>query len=162
MTLEKSPCNLGSIIAESIEGLQERLAKHSIKVETEIEPGAESIIADPDRLAQILTNLLANAAGFSPDGATVRITARKSAGMQEIAVSDEGPGVPKAERSRIFGRFESRSSAHRRKGAGLGLSIVKSFVELHGGSVHVEDAATRGARFVCRFPIVRDASKAAA
>ena len=162
MTLEKSPCNLGSIIAESIEGLQERLARHSIKVETEIEPGAESIIADPDRLAQILTNLLANAAGFSPDGATVRITARKSAGMQEIAVSDEGPGVPKAERSRIFGRFESRSSANRRKGAGLGLSIVKSFVELHGGSVHVEDAATRGARFVCRFPIVRDTSKAAA
>ncbi|MCB1457966.1 MAG: PAS-domain containing protein, partial [Nitratireductor sp.] len=162
MTLDKSPCDLRSVIADSVDGLQERLAKHGIKVDMQIEPGAEQIVADPDRLAQILSNLLVNAVSFSPDGSTVTVTARRSAGMQEIAVSDEGPGVPKAERSRIFGRFESRSSANRRKGAGLGLSIVQSFVELHGGSVLVEDAERRGARFVCRFPIVRDTSRAAA
>ncbi|MEZ5872959.1 MAG: ATP-binding protein [Nitratireductor sp.] len=162
MTLERVACDLEAIISDTVEGLENRLTQHSIKVTTDIGTGANRIVADPERLSQILANLIVNAISFSPDGGTVAIAARKSAGMQEISVCDEGPGVPKSERSRIFGRFESRSSANRRKGAGLGLSIVKSFVELHGGTVHVEDAGQRGARFVCRFPIVRDATKVAA
>ena len=81
--------------------------------------------------------------------------------MLELSVSDEGPGVPSEDRERIFARFESRMTGNRRRGAGLGLSIVESFVQLHGGSVHVEDAGERGARFVCRFPIDRKAARAA-
>ncbi len=75
---------------------------------------------------------------------------------------DEGPGVPEEMRGSIFERFEGRNSGERRRGAGLGLSVVKSFVELHGGSVHVENAESRGARFVLRLPAMPHAGRAAA
>jgi signal transduction histidine kinase len=79
-----------------------------------------------------------------------------------FTVSDSGPGIPPEQRALLFERFESRPNGHRRGGAGLGLSLVKSFVELHGGSVTLDDRVENGAALVCRFPTRPDGDDKAA
>ncbi|GIL01765.1 MAG: alkaline phosphatase [Alphaproteobacteria bacterium] len=162
MALDIAPTRLAPLIDSCLAQLDERMRAHAIETGISIEPGAEMLMTDPDRGRQILLNLLANAVAASPDGGTVTITAAPVGDMIEIAVADQGPTVPREERQRVFDRFEARAGARRGRGSGLSLPIVKSFVELHGGTVHVEDADGRGARFVCRFPHDREAARAAA
>lgn len=161
MRLDIEPTALKPVVETCLEELRPEIAAHGIRTAVDIAPGAQTMPADRERIVQILHNLLANAVSVSPDGGTVTVTAGIVGDMLELAVSDEGPGVPSEDRERIFARFESRTAGSRRRGAGLGLSIVESFVQLHGGSVHVEDAGGRGARFVCRFPIDRKTARAA-
>ncbi|MCB1464319.1 MAG: PAS-domain containing protein [Nitratireductor sp.] len=155
MQLEVEPVALRPVVDSCLEELEDEIAAHGIRPRMEIARNADVLIGDPDRIHQILHNLLANAISVSPDGGAVTISSELADGGLEIAISDEGPGVPNEERERIFARFESRSAGNRRRGAGLGLSIVESFVQLHGGTIRVEDAEQRGARFVCRFPVDR-------
>lgn len=162
MTLDLEPVDIASVAGESVDAVSDELSSRGIAARVAVEPGAERLIADKRRLKQILDNLLSNAIGFSPDGGLVEISARERDAMLEIAVSDEGPGVPEEYREALFDRFEARNSGERRRGAGLGLSIVRSFVELHGGTVHVETGAERGSRFVCRFPVRRGVQRQAA
>ena len=103
-----------------------------------------SFIADEARVRQILFNLLSNAVGFSKPGDTIGITCRREGGMMVFAVEDQGVGIPKDEQWKVFDRFESRSHGSSHRGAGLGLSIVKSLVELHGGTVSLESEPGRG------------------
>ena len=103
-------------------------------------------------MRQILYNLLSNAVGFSKPGDTVRITCWREAGMMVFTVEDQGVGIPKDQQWRVFERFESRSQGSSHRGAGLGLSIVKSLVELHGGTVSLESEPGRGTRVTVRFP----------
>ncbi len=152
MTLDLERIELSALLEECLADLAEPVARHGLKVAVKLAPQAGQVTADRQRLKQILSNLLSNAVTFSPDGGAVRIESLLKDGLVEIAISDEGPGVPEQFRETIFGRFESRSNGDRRRGAGLGLSIVKSFVELHGGTVRAEAATDRGARFVCSFP----------
>jgi len=152
MTLDIAATDVRALAAACLDEARERIAAHGLRTRLEIGPGADTVPADPDRLRQILSNLVANAVAVSPDGGAVRVAAARLGDTIEIAVEDEGPGVPAPDRERIFGRFEGRAAGNRSPGSGLGLSIVKAFVELHGGSVHVEDRAGRGARFVCSFP----------
>jgi signal transduction histidine kinase len=100
----------------------------------------------------LLGNLLRNAVAHSPPDTTVTTTLLRDRSVVVIAVTDEGPGIPAAERERIFERFV-RLPGQERAGTGLGLSIVARVVALHRGSVAVENTATGGARFVVRLPI---------
>jgi len=106
--------------------------------------------ADGDRLRQILRNLVANALAVTPPGGDVRVAVTRSDDGVRIAVEDQGPGIPVDKRELVFERFfrldESRSRAS--GGAGLGLAIVRELVELHGGTIRVEDAAGGGAQIV--------------
>ena len=108
--------------------------------------------ADREALHHVLTNLLANAAKFSPDGSTIHVIARRNAAEVQISVRDEGPGIDAAEQERIFERFY-RSSAVTAKGTGIGLSIVESFVAQMGGRVWVESEPGEGATFSFTLPI---------
>ncbi|HVM10236.1 MAG TPA: ATP-binding protein [Acidimicrobiales bacterium] len=108
--------------------------------------------ADREALHHVLTNLLANAAKFSPTGSRIRISGRHAAGHIEIAVTDEGPGIDAAEQERIFDRFY-RSSSVSAKGTGIGLSIVRSFVEQMGGTVGVRSHLGEGATFSFTLPL---------
>jgi signal transduction histidine kinase len=103
-------------------------------------------------IAILLGNLLRNAVAHSPPDTTVTTTLLRDRSVVVIAVTDEGPGIPAAERERIFERFV-RLPGQERAGTGLGLSIVARVVALHRGSVAVENTATGGARFVVRLPI---------
>ncbi|GII57319.1 hypothetical protein Pth03_57080 [Planotetraspora thailandica] len=116
------------------------LAREGVTVESDV-PHGTAVLADPALLAQVLANLLDNAVRHSPPGETVRLEARSSGSDLEISVIDRGPGIPDAERTRIFERF-SRLDAGRAAdagGAGLGLAITREIVELHGGSIRAAE-----------------------
>ena len=89
---------------------------------------------------------------YAPDGSTITLACRAAGDGIEFSVHDDGPGMPPDVLDTVFRRFEPRSNGGRRRGAGLGLSIVKSFVELHGGSVRIETGKDQGTTVICLFP----------
>lgn len=112
------------------------------------------VLADPDRLMQVLTNLLSNAAKFSPAGASVRVRALSDDGQVRFEVEDDGSGIPEAFRARIFEKFaQAQSSSGRHSGGtGLGLAISRSLVEQMGGRIHFESRAGGGTIFFVELP----------
>ncbi len=152
MELDFAKINLNGMLDELIASFELIVEQSKIKTEIAIESSSETVIADPDRLYQILRNLISNAINYSPDGGVITITATKYGDLHEISISDEGPGVEEDMKESIFNRFEGGATNGKRSGTGLGLSIVEAFVKLHGGTIHVEATEMRGARFVCRLP----------
>jgi two-component system sensor histidine kinase ChvG len=107
----------------------------------------------PGRLEQVVENLVDNAAGFSPPGGVVRVSVVKEDGFAVLRVCDDGPGIPREHRERIFDRFFSFRPAEKKGAhAGLGLSIVRAIAESHGGSVAVSEGSGTGACFEVRLP----------
>ncbi len=119
-----------------------------------LEPGLPQIYVEADRIRQILVNLLTNAHDYSPEGASIEVTARVVGDEVEIAVSDNGPGIPENQMEHIFERFVRGDAGltQRVGGTGLGLAIAKSLVELHGGTIEVESTPGRGSTFRFRLP----------
>jgi two-component system phosphate regulon sensor histidine kinase PhoR len=148
----------------------DRLPLLALLTEVAEDPGATSrdreievrVSGDPEvtvngdrrRIGQIARNLLDNAIKFSPPGGRVDVEVFRETLQPGFSVTDQGPGIPRAERDKIFQRFYQvdRSRSKTRPGSGLGLAIVKHLVHLHGGSIEVVDGPARGARFVVRFP----------
>jgi signal transduction histidine kinase len=114
---------------------------------------------DPDKVQRVLLNLLSNAFKFVPGGGTVRCGLVTETGQARFTVEDTGPGVPPALREAIFERFRQVDGSDTRSagGTGLGLSIAKEFVELHGGTIAVDDAPSGGARFTVDLPLAAPA-----
>ena len=117
------------------------------------EPGLEAD-GDPERVHQVVANLLENAVRHSPAGGAVEVRARRSASGVTIEVLDEGPGIPDQEASRVFERFYRADSARASSdgGAGLGLAIARWIVDLHGGEIHPERREPHGCRMVVTLP----------
>ncbi|MCX5477887.1 PAS-domain containing protein [Kaistia geumhonensis] len=162
ITLDLGEVNVADTVAAATEGVRDRLRESRLKLETRLPADLGNFVADEKRIRQILYNLLSNAVGFSPAGATIRLAARRAGDMIEFTVSDEGPGIPADFIASVFERFESRASGSARGGAGLGLAIVRSFVELHGGSVAIVSEMGRGTTVTVRLPIRPDALDIAA
>ncbi|HEY1087648.1 MAG TPA: ATP-binding protein, partial [Archangium sp.] len=121
-------------------------------------PGAlppAHVLVDPDRFEQVLTNLISNAAKYSPAGGVVEVGASVQAGRVRVTVRDHGPGVPADFEGRIFERFAQAdgSNSRRQGGTGLGLSITRGLVERMGGSIGFERPEGGGARFFVELPI---------
>lgn len=118
------------------------------------------ITADPEKLTEVLLNLLDNALKYTEDGGTVEVTVESGGGMAVIRVSDTGLGIPPADLERIFERFYRVDRARSRAlgGTGLGLSIVKHIVDAHGGTVAVDSRLGRGSTFTVRLPLERGAA----
>jgi signal transduction histidine kinase len=110
--------------------------------------------ADPERLSQVVVNILANAVRYSPRGGRVNLTAGRHDGHVQITIDDSGPGVPPAFRDVIFEPFKQieGSAAHNKGGTGLGLTISQAIVKEHGGYIVVGDAPGGGARFTIGLP----------
>ena len=113
---------------------------------------AGHFVADANRVQQVLYNLLSNAVAFSPEGSAITLESQVDAATISFVVSDMGPGIPIEQKATLFERFSSRASGDGRRGAGLGLAIARSLVELHGGSLELDTTCTSGTRFICRFP----------
>ena len=109
------------------------------------------MLGDRDRLAQALSNLVANAVKFTPDGGQVKITLEVHTDGIHACVRDTGPGIPSEQIPHLFDRFW-QASRHDTRGLGLGLAIVKAIVEAHGGSVEVESVLNQGSAFRIRLP----------
>jgi two-component system sensor histidine kinase BaeS len=147
-------------LAELVEGCvaESRLVAAAKPVELRVSaPPDLETIGDGRRLRQMLTNLLDNAVRHTPAGGAVSVELAARSGGFEIAVRDAGPGVPEAERERIFERFV-RLDASRRAGdgAGLGLPIARVIAEAHGGSLRLERGDASGSTFVVRLPGAAD------
>jgi signal transduction histidine kinase len=143
------------LVAEVVEdaAAEIRPVRTDVRIVTEVDHELVGA-GDPDRIHEVLTNLLTNAVRHSPAGGTVRVHGAPVPGGVRIEVGDEGAGVPAADLERIFERFY-RVDAARRSGAGcagLGLAIARSIVELHGGSIRAESPWPAGCRIVLDLP----------
>jgi heavy metal sensor kinase len=150
--LAPRPVGLAALVNEMWEQLR-ALAGHR---EIEIDLQADIWVnADPDRLRQVIWNLVENALRYSPDDGRVRVSLRASATQATLAVEDSGPGVPVGHEARIFERFYRADPSRSRStgGTGLGLAIVKHVAESHGGCVELENRPGFGAKFIVRLPL---------
>jgi two-component system phosphate regulon sensor histidine kinase PhoR len=151
--LEREQIPLKELLAETAEDLEAPAREK--KVEVRVTGDADvSALGDRRRLGQLARNLLDNAIKFSPEGAPVVVRVWRQGGRPGFSVEDLGPGIPKAERDKIFQRFYQvdRSRSKQRPGSGLGLAIVKHIAQLHGATVDVEGEAGQGTAFLVRFP----------
>ncbi|MDF1610464.1 PAS-domain containing protein [Hoeflea sp. YIM 152468] len=163
MKIEAGAVNISELFGEAGDQISDRLKENSLVLEIDTTGAPQEMIGDHQRLKQILFKLLMNAANFAPDGSVIRLGCRQDEDAVYFSVSDSGPGIPENARRDVFARFETNGQSGRRSGAGLGLSIVQSFVGLHKGAVSIEDGDEGGATVVCRFPthlpLARDAAE---
>lgn len=152
MELELSDVDVRATMSAAIEGVQDRLAEHAIDVQIVAMDNVGSFRGDAKRVRQILFNLLSNAIGFSQPGQTVTLAALRRDHELVFKVTDRGRGIPPEVLARVFDRFESHTTGSRHRGVGLGLSIVRAFVELHGGRVFIDSVPGEGTTVTCVFP----------
>jgi PAS domain S-box-containing protein len=157
MELDIEPVELASLVGNALTIMKERAAKGRVILAQSIDPDLATIDADGRKLRQIVYNLLSNAVKFTPQGGTVRLDVTRHGADVEFAVTDSGIGIAAADQGRLFRAFEQLDGGIDRKfeGTGLGLVMVKSLVELHGGSIGVESEVDKGSRFWVRLPSER-------
>jgi len=153
LALSQEDSSLTSIVDRSIESVRGLADQQGISLELDCAHDVH-VIADSDRLVQVLVNLLGNAVKFSSKGATVRVTVECDSSVACVKVIDQGRGIPEHLRLSVFERFKqvSTKDATERKGTGLGLAICKAIVEQHGGSIGVDSAEGHGSTFWFRLP----------
>ncbi|MBS1766428.1 MAG: PAS domain-containing protein [Acidobacteria bacterium] len=155
LILEPRPLAVGGFARELVEDLSAQGQAKGVSIHLNLGAGISSLTvdADPLRLHQLLENLLSNAVKFSPEGSEVELEVEREAGGLKWTVTDQGPGIPEAEQSRVFERFYRTASARAVPGTGLGLAIVKHLARLMGGEITLKSEAGKGAAFTFRMPL---------
>jgi signal transduction histidine kinase len=155
MELEVATFDLPLAIDNARTFVRERAAKHGINLDVTVDERLGDFVGDERKIKQVLLNLLSNAVKFTPEGGRIGIKARQADGSVEISVSDTGIGIAPEDQARIFEEFRQVGSdyAHKVEGTGLGLTLAKKFVELHGGRIWVESEVGKGSRFIFTLPI---------
>jgi len=154
MELQPSQFDLAALLDNALVLVRERAGRHGLKLQLEVEPEIGVWVADERKVKQIVINLLSNAVKFTPEGGSVTLRARRTDAGIEVAVIDTGVGIPEADQALVFEEFRQASEDHlgRSEGTGLGLSLAKRFVELHGGSIGVKSAPRLGSTFAFTLP----------
>lgn len=156
LRLELQPVELVSVIEAAIDTVRPAIDARNIRLQFALDPDAAIVIGDPNRLQQVVWNLLTNAAKFTPRGGRIQVWLRREASHVEITVADNGQGIDPALLPFVFDRFRQSDSSTTRSlgGLGLGLAIVKHLLELHGGTIHAASAGEgQGATFLVRIPV---------
>jgi signal transduction histidine kinase len=162
MRLDLGEVDIRASMDAAAEGVQDRLVKNGITLSIRADANIGSFSADERRLRQVLFNLLSNAIGFSPAGETVTLTAERRADAVVFSVSDRGRGIPPEAKDKVFEWFETDPRGSQHRGPGLGLTLVRSFVQLHGGSVSIDSGVGQGTTVTCVFPVAQELKKSAA
>jgi signal transduction histidine kinase len=151
-------CEIGPIVAGAARLIMGLTNSRSQRLEVEIESDLPQVSVEQDRITQVLVNLLTNATEYCPEGATVKVTAAAVGSEVEVAVSDDGPGIPADQLDHVFDRFTRGEAGMTQRvgGTGLGLAIAKSMVELHGGAIGVTSKEGSGATFRIVLPALPD------
>ncbi len=159
LKLNLKPVDIRSLVEVVLQINQSMANAKHLKLVNEISGDLPAVLADEDRLQQILFNLIDNAIKFSQRGQVI-VTAAENSGILEISVQDEGPGIPAERQDLIFEEFKQLDGDADRQysGTGLGLSITKNLVELHGGNITVQSTVGEGSRFSFTLPVTRDAA----
>jgi signal transduction histidine kinase len=138
-------------VANALEDLAAALAEHPVEIEI---PDGAMVVADRKAFADVLTNLLTNAAKFSPDGTPIRVRAEGDGADLVVSITDHGVGIPLDEQARVFDRFyQSPSNLPSQHGTGIGLTIAKQFAEMQGGRISVESEPGLGSTFFVWLPV---------
>ncbi len=152
LELNMKPIDVGDVINTVIEGVKDRAVRAGLSIDVEIAEDARTFVGDEARVRQIMYNLVSNAVGFSKSGGKVEIGCWCEAGDILIQVRDYGIGISPEQQSKVFERFESDSQGSDHRGAGLGLSIVKSLVAAHGGHTDLHSEPDAGTSVTIRLP----------
>ena len=150
------PTEVEPLVSEAVRSMRTQTEARRQELRLDVEPALPQVSVEPDRIRQVLVNLLANANEYCPEGATIKVTAMRGADGVVIAVSDDGPGISAQQREHIFERFVRGEAGltQRVSGSGLGLAISKSLVELHGGSLDVDSVPGQGSTFRIVLPAI--------
>ncbi|MBB5664143.1 signal transduction histidine kinase [Rhizobium leguminosarum] len=162
MRLNYADIDLNDLLDDVSMQIADRLHESGVALEITAPAYLGSIVADPQRLKQILLKLLSNAANFSPEGTSISLECHREGTDFVFSVSDRGPGISPDMIATVFDRFATGAKSGKRGGAGLGLSIVDSFVSLHHGDVTIDSEPGKGTTVVCRIPSVDIPHSAAA
>jgi heavy metal sensor kinase len=152
LDLRRQPVDLARVVEEGVSLVGPLAAAKSVSVSTRLAPA--EVTGDPERLGQVVTNLLGNAVQYNRSGGQVLVGLRVGSGRAVLSVCDTGVGIPEADRPHVFERFYRADRARSRAsgGSGLGLAICKSIVEAHGGVIDFETEPGRGSTFFVRLP----------
>jgi signal transduction histidine kinase len=159
MRIAPRPIELPPVINTAIDHVRPATEAKNIHIMARLSQEVGEIQGDPDRLSQVFENLLSNAVKFTPEGGRIEVRLDRAGSQARIAVSDTGRGISQEFLPYVFDRFSQADPADARKhgGLGLGLAIVRSLVELHGGSVRVEsDGVGQGATFTVMLPLAAE------
>jgi signal transduction histidine kinase/CheY-like chemotaxis protein len=156
MELDLDPVSLADVIENGVAMVRERAASHGISLDCEIDPALGTTHADKRKLKQVVLNLLTNAVKFTPDGGSVRVEARRVGDEAQVSVRDTGIGIPAEEQERIFEAFQrgGRTARTSAEGTGLGLTLSKRIVDLHGGRLWMQSEPGVGSTFSFAIPLV--------
>jgi len=152
MVLETGRVEVSEMLQAVLALTRERARNRDLEIELHCPPDIGTVAADERRLKQALFNLISNSIKFTPPGGAISIEAERREGELSLIVADTGIGIPQSEQARVLEKFERGTQ---QSGAGLGLSLVKSLMDLHGGTVTIESASGRGTRIICRLPITQ-------
>jgi signal transduction histidine kinase len=155
--LDKSRIDLRDVVRQAVEASMPVIERHHHRLDVHVPEPPAHVEGDAARLAQVVANLLNNAAKYSADGGHIQITLVEEQGMGVVSVRDQGIGIPPEMIDRIFDRFVQVGTSDDRAegGLGIGLSVVKALVELHGGSVDVHSGGPgKGSEFSVRVPLI--------
>lgn len=152
LDLNPGPVNLPDVVDKVVAAQKSYTNKHEFAVD--LEPDLPTIVADNDKVDQILTNLTNNAVKYSPNGGTITVAGKQNNGVIRMSVSDQGMGIPKEHMEKLFDRFHRIDNRDTRKvgGTGIGLYLVKHLVEAHGGKIWVESEEGKGSSFIFELP----------
>jgi PAS domain S-box-containing protein len=159
LRLNVRPVGLVSVINAAVDVVRPAAFAKDIDLQVSLDASANSVSGDPNRLQQIIWNLVLNAIKFTPLKGTVRVRLERGDSNAQIVISDTGVGIKAEFLPHVFDRFRQADSSYTRShgGLGLGLAIVRHLVELHGGTVHAEsDGEGKGSTFIVRLPLLKD------
>ena len=152
--LFKRDIDLNEVLMDELHRFEMLAKEKGITLEGRLDPRLSSAIFDPERIRQVINNLLSNALKFTPSPGKVYLNSEKIDDKVKISVDDSGKGVPEDIKGKLFHKFvQGRSNGTADKGTGLGLFISKGIVEAHGGNIWVEDNKPQGSKFVFTLPL---------
>jgi signal transduction histidine kinase len=147
LTLDPVPLDVAVVLTEGVRMQQGRAADRGVTLSVDIATTLPSVHADPDRLLQVLSNLIGNAIKFTSPGGKISLHACESDGAVVITVADTGPGIPAEQLPHVFAPYWQQRRSGTPRGTGLGLAIVKGIIDAHNGRVWVESIEGEGSRF---------------
>lgn len=154
MELELARFHLPQAIDNALTLIRERASRHGVELVVQADPAIGDWVADERKFKQILLNLLSNAVKFTPEGGKITVSTLKAEGFVEISVTDTGIGISETDRDLVFEEFRQASGDYLKKseGTGLGLSLTRAFVELHGGKISLKSELGKGSTFTFTLP----------
>src|SRR5262249_25900595 len=156
MELELSDFDLPTAIDNALTLVRERAARRDITLEKSVDPRLGQVRADERNVRQVVLNLLSNAIKFTPEGGRIEVGAVPRGGLVEVSVSDTGVGIAPEDREAVFEEFRQVGTADKKvEGTGLGLTLCRKFVELHGGRIWLKSELGVGSVFTFTIPVRR-------